>query len=219
MNMAGESDSRVYVIEDDDDLRAAMCRTLQSAGYEAKGFASPQEFLSAVDLAAAACAIIDLRLPEMDGLELQRQIIALTDTLPIVIVSAFIDVPSTVTAMRRGAIDVLKKPYDSDQLLDAVAAALARGAALRQLTSEENLIASRIASLTPREKQVLALIFKGNLTKHIASELTISPKTVEVHRSRIRTKLGLESSEQLARMMVVYFRGKDRIDSATSSND
>jgi FixJ family two-component response regulator len=189
----------VYVVDDDEFIRTAIESLLRSAGMEVYCFASPSEFLARPTRDAPACLILDVHLPGRNGLEIQRELASL-DPLPIVFISGHGDIPTSVRAMKAGAVEFLPKPFQSEELLGAVELALlkARGEwCYRQELSE---LLSRVALLTPREREVLSHVVCGLLNKQIASALGISEATVKGHRSQLMRKLRANSIADLVRM-------------------
>lgn len=197
---------RVYVVDDDESMRSLLCMVLHQAGYATTSFANPAEFLREVEASAFGCAVVDLRLPEMSGLELQEPLESLDAALSFILISGHLEVPATVAAMRHGAVDVLEKPFLRDQFLAAVASAVERAKEIRARGEEDRRVLERIALLTARERQVFEFIISGESSKRIAKELGISRKTIEVHRSRIRAKLEYESMTELVDVVGVWRR-------------
>lgn len=209
----------VYVIDDDGGARQAVETVVGMVGLNVRGYASPQEFLNDFRPELRGCVVIDLRLPGMSGLRLQAELEARGSCLPFIIVSGHCDIPAAVEAMKKGAVDFLEKPCNRRQLLDAIQLALEQDAVLAAQRQEEEEIYSRIQSLTQRESEVFDRIINGNKTKEIAASLKISAKTVEVHRSRIMSKLGIECMAQAAKLILVEMRRRDRCSQrATSSS-
>lgn len=192
----------IFVVDDDEAVRGSLAALLTAEGYEAEAFASAREFLESYSPAGHCCLIADIRMPDMDGLELQEELNRRQIALPIIMVTGHGDVPLAVRAMKAGAVDFLEKPYDESVLL----ASLARCAQAVDLTSQKAAAAheveSRLQALTERERQVLELLAAGKPNKVIAYELTISPRTVEIHRSRVMEKMRAGSLAELVRMVV-----------------
>ena len=187
-------------MDDDPSVRTGLARLLKSVGLSVKTFASAQEFLEQADSGEPGCAIVDLRMPAMSGLELQEQLRARHLDLPVIFLSAFGTVPASVQALKRGALDFLEKPVDDQVLLDAVFQALERDRENRLRQAEVKAIQDRLASLTPREFEVLTLIITGMLNKQVAYELGTTEKTIKVHRARILEKMNCDSLAQLVRL-------------------
>jgi FixJ family two-component response regulator len=190
----------VYVVDDDPSVRAGLARLLKSVGLPAKTFASALEFLEQAVAGEPGCVIVDLRLPAMSGLELQEQLHARNLDLPVIFLTAFGTVPASVRALKRGALDFLEKPVDDQVLLDAVSQALEWDRENRLKQAEVKAIQDRLASLTPREFEVLTLIITGKLNKQVAYELGTTEKTIKVHRARILAKMNCDSLAQLVRL-------------------
>jgi FixJ family two-component response regulator len=190
----------VYVVDDDASVRKSLTRLLHGAGYEVETFASGPEFMSRVRHDGPACAVVDIRMPILSGLELQEALAAGKEWVPIVFITGYGDVPTGVNAMKAGAVDFLTKPYGADQLLDAVRRAIdkdQREGAQRARVAE---IERRLVTLTPRERAVFALVVTGRLNKQVADDLGISEKTVKVHRARVMEKMQADSLAALVRM-------------------
>lgn len=189
----------VHVVDDDPDVLTALGRCLKSDGLEVTLSASPNEFLSHYDPAMGGCIVLDLNMPGMDGLALQRLLGDSGGAPALIFVSASADVPSCATAMRAGALDFLTKPVDVEVLLAAVRRGIDRDADARHRRCGEQLALQHYNALTPRERQVLPHILAGRLNKQIAADLGISLKTTKVHRSRIMHKFGVRSVAALVR--------------------
>jgi FixJ family two-component response regulator len=190
----------VYVLEDDARVRRALGRLLRAAGHQVELFASAREFLGSVAGDRPGCLVSDLRLPEVDGLDLFAMLRSGGHRLPIVFITGYGDVATGVKAMKFGAVDFLTKPVDEDELLLAVARALRRDATARRLMAEIQQASDRFALLTPREREVLALVVKGHLNKQIAGRLGTTEQTIKVHRGRVMQKMGVASLAQLVTM-------------------
>jgi FixJ family two-component response regulator len=192
-----EAGERVFVVDDDPAVRKSLSRLLRSAGFEALTFESPEEFLRNLKPDAAGCAILDLSMPGLDGLALQRELAARGSDLPVVFLTGHGDIPKSVQAMKSGAMDFLTKPVDGDILLGAVRRALELDRAGRKARQELAAIEARLAALTPREREVLEGVVAGKLNKQIAGDLGIVEKTVKVHRHRVMEKMGASSLAEL----------------------
>ncbi len=192
----------VYVIDDDDAMRQGMQFLLRSAGLSARCFASGAEFLDSIDPHARGCILLDVRMPGMSGLELQEELRRRKVRLPVILVTGHGNVPMAVRAMRSGAFDFIEKPFEGPVLLDRVRSAIAADAEARVDDDRERELRKRIERLTPREREVMALVVEGMLNKQIAAELNISMKTVENHRAHVMEKLGAQSLADLVRMAV-----------------
>lgn len=203
-----DSESLVYVVDDDASVRAALESLLRSAGFTAQCFASASEFLARLPSTAPACLILDLRLPEGSGLDLQREL-ADREPMPIVFITGHGDIPTSVRAIKAGAVEFLPKPFQDDDLLAAVEQALARARNEWRARTNLSSLQSRFASLTPRERQVLSHVVTGMLNKQIASALGISEVTVKGHRGQVMQKLRANSVADLVRMAGMVGVGPD----------
>jgi FixJ family two-component response regulator len=190
----------VYLVDDDPDLLKALQRLLQSAGLRCAAFGSAQEFLQGHDRHAPGCLVLDLSMPGLDGLALQRELAQQGSALPIVFLSGRGDIPVTVQAMKHGATDFLTKPVDDTELLAAIEVALATDRQRRQGHAERDRIAASLATLTERERQVLEQVVSGRLNKQIAAELGTVEKTIKFHRANLMRKLGVRSVADLVKL-------------------
>jgi FixJ family two-component response regulator len=198
----GRRDTRlIFLVDDDAGIRKALVRLLSSAGHAVEAFASPREFLARERYEGPGCLVLDLRMPEMTGLELQEVMERAGQTNPVVFVSGHGDIPSSVKAMRGGAIDFLTKPVQKRELLHAIERALARDAAARTERAERDAARARLARLTPRERQVCDLVAAGMLNKQIAGELGTGEKNIKWHRAHVMEKLGVGSVAELVRLV------------------
>lgn len=191
----------VHVVEDDAGVARALVRLLAAAGHRAEAHADAEDFLARHDPGQPGCAIVDLGLPGMDGLALQAALAARGVACPLVFLTGAGTVPASVRAMKDGAVDFLLKPVDAQAFLAAVDAALARDAAAREARAMNQDGARRLASLTPRERQVLDLVVAGRLNKQVAADLGTAEKTVKVHRGRMMKKLGVRTVADLVRLV------------------
>jgi FixJ family two-component response regulator len=191
---------RVYLVDDDALFRRAVSRLLHYAGFQVLAFASPAEFLSACPADADGCVVLDMAMPELTGLDIQQALAARKSSLPIVFLTGRADVPMTVQAMKHGAADFLTKPVNDSDLIAAVRTALEKGRIARQTRAELAEIQARLASLTPREREVLEHVVSGQLNKQIAGDLGTCEDTVKVHRGRVMRKMGVASVAELARI-------------------
>jgi FixJ family two-component response regulator len=190
----------VFVIDDDASIRRALARRLRAAGLQVQAFASAQEYLDQPPPAGVACIVTDLRMPGMSGLDLQATLAQADRELPIVFITGHGDVPTSVQAMKAGAVNFLPKPFAEDEILAAVAEALERGARLDGARREHAGLRARYDALTSREGEVFALVSAGLLNKLVADRLGIAEKTVKVHRGRVMEKMGAASLADLVRM-------------------
>lgn len=191
----------VFIVDDDLSVRKGLGRLLRSTGYDVETFGSAQEFLQAAPgCHGPACLVLDVKMPGLNGLDLQNQLQQREYAMPIVFITAYGDIPMSVKAMKTGAIDFLTKPFDEEDLLKAVQEALKKDIAHRSAMNERQNILQRVKSLTPREYEVLTYVITGMLNKQIAYDLDISEKTVKVHRGRVMEKLGIDSVAELVRL-------------------
>jgi FixJ family two-component response regulator len=191
---------RVYLVDDEPAVRKALGRLLRSAGVEVATFGSAEEFLGALEEEAAGCALLDVAMPGLDGLALQETLARRGIDLPVLFLTGHGDIPMSVRAMKAGASDFLTKPVDGKVLVAAVRRALERGRSLARARREDAEIHRRLASLTPREREVLQGVVSGRLNKQIAADLGISEKTVKVHRGRVMEKMNAPSLAELVRL-------------------
>jgi two-component system, LuxR family, response regulator FixJ len=197
----------VHVVDDDDAVRDSLVFLLETAGLTVCAYASAVALLAAVEGARGGCIVTDVRMPEMDGLTLQRQLAARGSKLPVIVITGHGDVPIAVAAMKSGAADFLEKPFDDERLLRSVRAALATSAQQQDASPEISGMATRLASLTPREREVFNRLVAGQPNKTIAYDLGSSPRTVEVQRARVMEKMDARSLAELVRMAVALERG------------
>ena len=190
----------VFVIDDDAAIREALQSLLRSVGLRVTTFASAPEFLTSRRPDAPACLVLDVRLPGLSGLDLQRELAAAEIDLPIIFITGHGDIPMTVRAMKAGAVEFLTKPFRDQDLLDAIVQALERDRAARAQRAGLAELHERYAQLTPREREVMGLVVSGLLNKQIAAELGISEITIKVHRGQVMQKMGAESVTDLVRM-------------------
>ncbi|HEY0105561.1 MAG TPA: response regulator [Rhizomicrobium sp.] len=200
------SNSLIFVVDDDHDVRDSIRILLESVGYQVKDFGSAKEFL-ADRTTVGHCLIADIRMPEMDGLELQREVIARKLGLPVVIVTGHGDVPLAVRVMKAGAVDFIEKPFDEESLLTSVRRALDIGSRTRSDAAEAAAAERLLALLTPRERNVLDQLVIGRSNKVAAYELGISPRTIEIHRAHIMDKMNARSLSDLVRVALAAGRG------------
>ena len=192
----------VFVVDDDESVRGSLRFLLRSVGLESHAFGSAPEFLAAYDPAQTGCLVLDVRMPGMSGLELQQELNVRGATIPVVFITGHGDVPMAVEAMQHGAHDFLQKPFRDEELIERVQRALAKDAKTRAGLKAHESIRERLDSLTPRERQVLALMARGKPNKIMAYELGVSQRTVEIHRARVMEKSGASSVAELVRMVM-----------------
>lgn len=194
------SEATVFVVDDDPSLRTAIARLLKSIGLQTELFASAQEFLAHPRQAAPACLVLDVRMPEISGLELQRALASSDPDLPIIFITGHADIRMAVRAMKLGAIEFLPKPFDDQDLLDAVQQALTNHERLLKIRTVTKDAEARLETLTPREREVLARVVTGMLNKQIGHELGITEKTVKAHRAKVMEKMGADTLPDLVRI-------------------
>jgi FixJ family two-component response regulator len=191
---------KVAVIDDDKSARTSLARLIKTAGIEVVSFSSAREFLEDPIRNQIDCAVTDVRMPGVDGFKLQETLAQTVPYLSVVFITGHGDIPMTVRAMRRGAVDLLEKPVDDDALLQAVRRAAERSRTQKALRAETDELQSRYELLTPRERQVFELITAGLLNKQAGAELGATEKTIKVHRARVMSKMKAESLAELVRM-------------------
>jgi two-component system, LuxR family, response regulator FixJ len=196
----------VHVVDDDEAVRDSLSLLLESAGLTVRTYDSATTFLTALPNLAAGCVLTDVRMPGLDGLELQRRLTQLGVRLPVIVMTGHGDVPIAVAALKAGASDFIEKPFDDVQLLAAISSALAASQRKLDEASAVAQITARIASLTPREREVLDRLVAGQPNKMIAYDLGSSPRTVEVHRARVMEKMVVRSLPELVRMAIAAER-------------
>jgi len=190
----------VYVVDDDEAVRESLAALLEAKSYTVRGFALARDFLAAAPTLRPGCLIADIRMPEMDGLELQQHLTERAFNFPLIVISGHGDVPLAVRAMKVGAVDFIEKPFGAEAILASVGAALARLAKTGGADPLAATAAARLALLSPREREVLQGLLAGLPNKSIAYDLAISPRTVEIHRARVMDKMGARSLSELIRM-------------------
>jgi FixJ family two-component response regulator len=189
----------VFVVDDDISVRESLELLITSAGWRPETFASAQEFLSRPQTGVPCCVVLDVKIPGLNGLELQQQLAERTD-MPIIFITGYGDVPMTVRAMKAGAVEFLTKPFKDDVLLEAIHHAIERSRAVLRQKSEMQAVRSCYASLTPREREVMALVVSGLLNKQVGGELGISEITVKAHRGQVMRKMKADSVPHLVTM-------------------
>jgi two-component system response regulator FixJ len=193
-------DRTVFVVDDDGPALDSLVMLLRSDGLSARGFPSAEAFMAAFDPEARGCVITDLRMPGMDGVELIRALRVAGSGLPVIVITGHADVSRAVDAMKAGANDFLEKPYESEVILRAVRSCLEAHEAAIDAHAARNRVLRRLESLTARERQVLDLIIEGASNKVIALKLTISPRTVEIYRANVMSKMRADSLSELVRI-------------------
>ena len=195
-----EASAVIAVVDDDPSVRQGLARLIRSLGWRVEAFASAQEFLDRPAPQAPTCLILDLQLPGLSGLDLQKRLAEVGLETPIVFLTGHGDIPATVQAMKAGAIEFLTKPVDEEDLLKAIEEAVERDRRTRQQHAEMHDLRSRYESLTPREQGIMQRVISGLLNKQIAAELEITEDTVKFHRGHIMRKMRAESLADLVRM-------------------
>ena len=200
MTAPADPTGTVFVIDDDASVRRALERQLRTAGFRVETFESAQEYVARAPQAEIACILTDVRMPGMSGLDLQDSLAQAGRALPMVFITGHGDIPTTVRAMKAGAVNFLPKPFAEREILAAVAEALDRSRELDRARWETERLRARFQALTPREREVLALVAAGLLNKVIADRLGIAETTIKVHRGRVMEKMGASSLADLVRM-------------------
>jgi two-component system response regulator FixJ len=190
----------VYVVDDDEAVRESLSALLEAKSFTVRSFAVARDFLAAAPTLRPGCLVADIRMPGMDGFELQRQLTERSFNFPLIVITGHGDVPLAVRAMKAGAIDFIEKPFAADAILGSVEAALSRLATTGGDDPMAATAAARLAALSPREREVLQGLLAGLPNKSIAYDLAISPRTVEIHRARVMDKMGARSLSELIRM-------------------
>ena len=193
----------MHVVDDDPAVRRSLERLLDAAGFHVVSYQSPAAFLNAASGLSAGCVLLDIRMPGVDGLEVQARLNRLRVNLPVIVMTGHGDVPSAVRAMKAGAVDFLEKPFDDETLLNAIGGAFAKASRLIGGDREAVRAAQRIATLSPREREVLDALLAGRQNKVIAFDLNISVRTVEVHRARMMERLGTKQFADAIRLAVM----------------
>jgi RNA polymerase sigma factor (sigma-70 family) len=194
------ADEVVIIIDDDLSMRQAITTLIETVGLNSQTYGSGQEFLQSPPLDVPSCLVLDVRLPGLSGLNLQRELSERGMNIPIIFITAYGDIPMSVQAMKAGAVEFLTKPFRDQDLLDAIAQALARDGAVRRQRADLAVLRQRYQTLTAREREVMRLAVAGLLNKQIASQLGTSEKTVNVQRSRVMQKMQANSLAALVRM-------------------
>ncbi|MFT7404626.1 response regulator transcription factor [Zhongshania sp.] len=195
-------EATVYLVEDDEAVRDSLQMVLESVGHKVASYSRADAFLEDYTTEMAGCMVLDIRMPGMNGMELQRQLNTRHSILPIIFVTGHGDVPMAVDAMQRGAVDFVQKPYREEELLGKIQQAIAADTENRADLEEKHKIRAKLSDLTPRETQVMELMIEGKANKVIAYDLDISQRTVEIHRARVMEKMRVRSLAHLVRMVM-----------------
>jgi FixJ family two-component response regulator len=195
-----EVDAIVFVVDDDEPMRKSLQNLIGSVGLRVEAFASAPEFLRSKLTDVPGCLVLDVRLPGLSGLDLQKRMVEAGIEIPIIFITGHGDIPMTVQAMKAGAVEFLTKPFRDQDLLDAIQQALDRDRAARKHRTQINELHNRLDSLTPREREVMGLVVAGLLNKQIAGELGTSETTIKIHRHQVMEKMGAGSLAELVRM-------------------
>jgi two-component system response regulator DctR len=191
----------VFIVDDDEAIRDSLRWMLKSRGIASRSWESAEAFLESYDGALQGCLVLDIRMEGMSGLELFDRLRALECPLPVIFLTGHADVPMAVAALKKGAHDFVEKPFNDNDLVDKIAAALAKAAILRDRSAAAQSLTHRLASLSQREREVMDLILAGKANKVIADDLKIAMRTVEVHRARVLEKMGVRSAVELSQLL------------------
>ena len=190
----------IYIVDDDDGMRRALSTLMTTVGYPVVAFARPNEFLTKYDPDQRGCVVLDVRMPEMSGLEVQQKLNKSGAMIPVILITGHGDIPMAVQAMKDGAFDFLQKPFRDQDLLDRIHGALKLDGENRATVEKQADVKRREESLTPREREVMVLVVDGHANKVIAIDLGLSERTVEIHRANVMEKMGARSVAHLVKM-------------------
>ncbi len=190
----------IYVVDDDDGMRRALDTLLSTVGYKTAVFSGPNQFLANFTRDAPGCLVLDIRMPDMSGLAVQRQLNRMGSTLPVIFITGHGDVPMAVQAMKEGAFEFIQKPFRDQDLLDRINLALKLDAENRTTVARHAEVQHRLESLTPRERQVMGMVAEGAANKVIAIDLHLSERTVEIHRAKVMEKMDARSVAHLVKL-------------------
>jgi two-component system response regulator FixJ len=193
---------KVFIVDDDPGVLDSLGFLMRSVGLDAETYQSAHEFLEVFDIERPGCLVLDVRMPEMSGLELQERLVSMGSVLPIIFITAHGDIPMAVQAVKAGAVDFVQKPFRDQDLIDKIQGALQQDAQMRRRLADRAEIRERIESLTPRELEVMHWVVEGKANKVIAHSLGISQRTVEIHRARVMEKMQAESVPHLVQMVI-----------------
>ncbi len=205
---AEDQTEMVYVVDDDPSARESLCWLLGTEGIASQAFASAQAFLDYWSSDCSGCIMVDIRMPGKSGLQLQEELNARHNLMPVIVLTGHADVPVAIRAMKQGAYDFLEKPYADEELLACVKTALELGREISDAESEKTRVAGALENLTEREREVMCLVVEGNTNKAVAAQLGISEKTVEIHRARVMEKTAARSLSELVRICLIL---KDKL--------
>jgi len=200
MPLLADDRAVVHVVDDDASMRGALEGLFDSMGLETRTYATARDFLATADSDTPGCLVIDIRLPDMNGLDFQVQLTQMGVRLPVVMMTGYGDIPMSVRAMKRGAVDFLPKPFNDQDMLDAVMAAIERDRQQRAVDGDVSHMRERYGTLSPREQQVMLLVTAGKMNKQVAGDLGISEITVKIHRGAVMRKMGARTLADLVRM-------------------
>ena len=203
-------ESTVFLVDDDMEVRQSLTRLLASVNLPCQAFGNAREFLDAYDPARPGCLVLDVRMPGMSGIELQKHLVSKDIAIPVIIITGHGDIPMAVDALHRGAVSFLEKPVRPQHLLDEIQQALAQDVRRRELEKGREAVASHLALLTAREREVLDGVVAGKSTKAIASALNLSPKTIDFHRAKIMERMKADSVASLVRMVLAGQGAEER---------
>jgi len=210
MDESQERNAVIAIVDDDLSVRRSLQRLIRSAGWNAESFASAQEFLARPGPGTPSCLVLDLRLPGLSGLDLQKRMAEIGLEIPIVFLTGHGDIPASVQAMKAGAVEFLTKPFDEEDLFQAIKEAIERDQRTRQQRAKKRELKNRYASLTAREQEIMEQVISGKLNKQIAAELSITEFTVKFHRGHIMRKMQADSLADLVRMAGNLGMGSDK---------
>ena len=197
-----DDEQKVYVVDDDEGVRDGLSLLLATVGQPCELFESASDFLEAYNEETRGCLVLDIRMPRMTGLDLQERLIEMGSRLPIIFITGHGDIPMAVEAMRRGAVDFIRKPFREHGLLERINEALTVDDTVRKQVTDRRAVEERLAVLSERERQVFERVADGEMNKVIAADLGISERTVEVHRGQVMKKLGVKTLAQLVRIKI-----------------